>query len=123
MSTKQLTNAFGWDHRQAFQQHDVQELSRVLTDRLHEIIDGKQIQNIFAGTIRTTIRCTGVDFSSSRDEDFWDLNLDVRGLSDLQSSLRRVCAAELMNGSNQYDAGGEYGKQDAEKCACNTPVH
>ncbi len=33
-STAQLTRSFGWDSADAFQQHDVQEFSRVLCDAL-----------------------------------------------------------------------------------------
>lgn len=36
MSTKDLTQSFGWDSTDAFQQHDVQELNRILCDRLEE---------------------------------------------------------------------------------------
>jgi len=34
VSTKPLTRSFGWDARESFQQHDVQELNRVLFDAL-----------------------------------------------------------------------------------------
>lgn len=34
VDTKDLTKAFGWDTFEAFQQHDVQELARVLMDAL-----------------------------------------------------------------------------------------
>jgi ubiquitin C-terminal hydrolase len=34
VGTKELTKAFGWDARDAFTQHDVQELNRVLCDTL-----------------------------------------------------------------------------------------
>lgn len=33
-STKPLTRSFGWDESDAFQQHDAQELQKVLIDRL-----------------------------------------------------------------------------------------
>ena len=36
VSTKQLTKSFGWGAMDAFVQHDVQELLRVLTDNLDE---------------------------------------------------------------------------------------
>lgn len=36
VSTKDLTRSFGWDTSDAFQQHDVQELARILCDRLEE---------------------------------------------------------------------------------------
>lgn len=36
VSTKDLTKSFGWDTMDAFMQHDVQELNRVLCDNLEE---------------------------------------------------------------------------------------
>lgn len=33
-STKDLTKSFGWDNHEAFMQHDVQELNRVLCENL-----------------------------------------------------------------------------------------
>ena len=36
VSTKDLTRSFGWDTSDAFQQHDVHELYRILCDRLEE---------------------------------------------------------------------------------------
>lgn len=35
-STKMLTKTFGWDTYDAFMQHDVQELNRVLCEKLEE---------------------------------------------------------------------------------------
>lgn len=36
VSTKNLTKSFGWDNYEAFMQHDVQELNRVLVEKLEE---------------------------------------------------------------------------------------
>ena len=36
MSTKELTKSFGWDTYDAFMQHDVQELNRVLQEKLED---------------------------------------------------------------------------------------
>ncbi len=36
VSTKDLTKSFGWDSYDAFMQHDVQELNRVLQEKLEE---------------------------------------------------------------------------------------
>lgn len=36
MSTKDLTKSFGWGTYDAFMQHDVQELNRVLCEKLEE---------------------------------------------------------------------------------------
>ena len=36
MSTKDLTKLFGWDTYDSFMQHDVQELNRVLCEKLED---------------------------------------------------------------------------------------
>jgi hypothetical protein len=36
VSTKDLTKSFGWDTYEAFMQHDVQELNRVLCEKLED---------------------------------------------------------------------------------------
>lgn len=36
VSTKDLTKSFGWDSYDAFMQHDVQELNRVLQEKLED---------------------------------------------------------------------------------------
>jgi ubiquitin carboxyl-terminal hydrolase 7 len=41
--------------------------------------------------------------------------LDVKGCSDIYESLRKYTGKEMLDGDNQYDAGPELGKQDAEK--------
>lgn len=36
VSTKELTKSFGWDMHDSFMQHDVQELNRVLSEKLED---------------------------------------------------------------------------------------
>lgn len=36
VSTKDLTKSFGWDTVESFMQHDVQELNRVLQEKLED---------------------------------------------------------------------------------------
>lgn len=44
VETKQLTRSFGWDSHDAFTQHDVQELDRVLCDNLEEKMKGTPVE-------------------------------------------------------------------------------
>jgi hypothetical protein len=46
LSTKALTESFGWGNAEAFQQQDVQELCRVLFDRLEEAFKGTPNQTL-----------------------------------------------------------------------------
>ncbi len=83
VSTKQLTKSFGWDTYDTFMQHDVQELNRVLVDKLEEKMKGTSVEgtmaHLFRGKFTNYVSCTNVDDTSLRDEEFYDLQLVVKG--------------------------------------------
>ncbi|KAL3230950.1 Ubiquitin carboxyl-terminal hydrolase 15 [Nakaseomyces bracarensis] len=118
LDTLELTRSFGWDSVEAFTQHDVQELNRILMDRLENRMKGTavegQLNEIFVGKMKSYIKCINVNYESSRVEDFWDLQLNVKGMKGLKESFDNYIEIELLNGENQYQAQ-EYGLQDAEK--------
>eukprot|EP00808_Paulinella_micropora_P027764 g31648.t1 len=114
-STRQLMNSFGWGDGVAFMQHDVQEFLRVLIESLEKSVgEKKKITRLFRGESEMYIDCLNVNYRSTRKEEFYDLQLDVKGIKDLQSSLRQYVAIERMDGRNQYRAEG-FGLQDAKK--------
>lgn len=118
MSTAELTASFGWESRQIFEQQDVQELSRILMDKMEERMKGtpaeKALPDLFVGRMKTYISCIHVDFESSRPEDFWDIQLNVRGNPTLDDSFKDYIQVETMDGDNKYFAEG-HGLQDAKK--------
>lgn len=119
VNTRDLTKAFGWTSSDAFMQQDVQEMLRVLLDKLEEkmngtVVDGA-IKRLFCGKVRSFIRCVNVTYQSARDEDFYDIQLDVKGCKNVNESFVRYVEKEMLDGDNKYDAGPEFGKQDAEK--------
>lgn len=58
---------------------DVQELNRVLCDHLEDKMKGTPvegtIQRLFEGSIRSYIKCVDVDFTSSRVETYYDIQV------------------------------------------------
>lgn len=118
INSLELTHSFGWTTADAFTQHDVQELNRILMDRLETKMKGTEIDgclnDIFVGKMNSFIRCINVDYESSRTEDFWDIQLNVKGLKNIQESFENYVELELLDGDNKYDASG-FGLQDAEK--------
>lgn len=40
VETTELTKSFGWDSNEAWQQHDIQELCRVMFDALEQVFKG-----------------------------------------------------------------------------------
>ena len=118
VSTTRLTTSFGWGAMEAFVQHDVQELLRVLLDNLSEKMKSTPLEgtidNMFGGKLKNYVQCVNVDYGSSWLEPFYDIQLVVKGKKDLLESLEAYCEVEMLDGQNQYEAEG-FGKQDAKK--------
>lgn len=118
MGTHELTRSFGWETQDIFAQQDVQELNRILMESLEQKMKGTEAENsltkMFVGKTKTYIKCINVDYSSERIEDFWDIQLNVRGFKNLDESFKDYIAVETMDGENKYFAEG-HDLQDARK--------
>ncbi|KAJ3011309.1 hypothetical protein HKX48_006911, partial [Thoreauomyces humboldtii] len=118
VSTTELTKSFGWDAIDSFAQHDVQEFNRVLQDNLESKMKGTKaegaITRLFVGKMKSYIKCVNVDYESSRKEDFYDIQLNVKGCKNLKESFDEYVSVENMDGENKYAAEG-FGLQDAKK--------
>ncbi|KAF1868595.1 hypothetical protein Lal_00036033 [Lupinus albus] len=118
VATKELTKSFGWDTYDSFMQHDVQELNRVLCEKLEDKMKGTvvegTIQKLFEGHHMNYIECINVDYKSTRKESFYDLQLDVKGCRDVYASFDKYVEVERLEGDNKYQAE-QYGLQDAKK--------
>ncbi|CAN6342895.1 unnamed protein product [Urochloa humidicola] len=118
VATKELTKSFGWDTYDSFMQHDVQELNRVLCEKLEDKMKGTvvegTIEQLFEGHHINYIECINVDYKSSRKESFYDLQLDVKGCRDVYASFDKYVEVERLEGDNKYHAE-QYGLQDAKK--------
>ncbi|XP_075240373.1 ubiquitin carboxyl-terminal hydrolase 7-like [Convolutriloba macropyga] len=118
VATKKLTRSFGWDNLDSFMQHDVQELTRVLMDNIETKMKGSHVEGVipelFEGKMLSYISCKNVDYSSSREEPFYDIQLSVKGKKNVYESFKEYVAIEAMDGDNKYDAGS-HGLQDADK--------
>ncbi|CAL1374042.1 unnamed protein product [Linum trigynum] len=118
VATKELTKSFGWDTYDSFMQHDVQELNRVLSEKLEDKMKGTvvegTIQQLFEGHHMNYIECINVDYKSTRKESFYDLQLDVKGCRDVYASFDKYVEVESLEGDNKYHAE-QHGLQDAKK--------
>ncbi|KAL1922777.1 uncharacterized protein VTP21DRAFT_9153 [Calcarisporiella thermophila] len=118
VGTNELTKSFGWDSLDAFMQHDVQEFNRVLQDHLEAKMkntpaDGA-IDRLFVGKTKSYIKCINVDYESSRIENYYDIQLNVKGCKTLRDSFKEYIMEETLEGDNKYMAEG-FGLQDAKK--------
>ena len=118
VATKELTKSFGWDTYDSFMQHDVQELNRVLCEKLEDKMKGTvvegTIEQLFEGHHINYIECINVDYKSNRKESFYDLQLDVKGCRDVYASFDKYVEVERLEGDNKYQAE-QHGLQDARK--------
>ncbi|KAI3938553.1 hypothetical protein MKW98_016058 [Papaver atlanticum] len=119
VGTKQLTKSFGWNTNEAFMQHDVQELNRILCEKIEDKMKGTSvegtIQHLFEGHHMNYIECISVEYKSTRKESFYDIQLDVKGCRDVYASFDKYVEVEGLEGDNKYQAGQEHGLQDAKK--------
>ncbi|KAI9203814.1 uncharacterized protein BJ171DRAFT_459923 [Polychytrium aggregatum] len=118
VGTIELTKSFGWDMHDSFMQHDVQEFNRVLQDNLESKMKGTAaegaISRLFVGKMKSYIKCINVEYESSRTEDYYDIQLNVKGCKNLTESFREYVTVETLEGENKYMAEG-HGLQDAKK--------
>lgn len=115
-STVNLTKSFGWNSYESFQQHDIEEFSRVLIDNLEKKLKGTKLEDsishLFKGRFRNYIKCKDVDYTSYKEESFYDLSMDVKGIPNLCESFKNYIKPDELTGPNQYNTE-KFGKQDA----------
>ncbi|ESO86253.1 hypothetical protein LOTGIDRAFT_220780 [Lottia gigantea] len=122
VSTRELTDSFGWNGNEQHQQHDVQELSRILFSAISDSLAGTSgqnlITNLYHGIIDNQITCSECGTCSGREEDFLDLALTISGYDGLESTLSRYYQeTESLDGGNQYQCGKCQKLVDAKKGA------
>ncbi|KAI3831116.1 hypothetical protein MKX03_017220 [Papaver bracteatum] len=119
VGTKELTKSFKWNSYESFMQHNVQELNRVLCDKLQDKMKGTVVEgtmrHLFEGHHINYIECINVDYKSTRKESFYDLQLDVKGCRDVYASFDKYVQVERLQGDNKYHADQQHGLQDAKK--------
>ncbi|KAI9590568.1 ubiquitin carboxyl-terminal hydrolase 7-like [Glossina fuscipes] len=119
VGTEKLTESFGLKMLHFFTQYDVQKFSRTLFDELESKIKGTNLEGtvtaLFKGKMFSYTKCKNVDYSSTRYETFYDIQLNVKGKKDIMESFQDYIAPINLHGDNKYDSG-YYGLQEANKC-------
>ncbi|PRP83426.1 putative ubiquitin carboxyl-terminal hydrolase [Planoprotostelium fungivorum] len=121
VSTSGLTRSFGWDSSDNFVQHDVQELNRILCDRLEDKMKGNIKENsptiagLYRGMMVNMIKCTTCKRISKREEEFYDISLVVKGKKDVRESLDEFTEEETLEEENAYHCDKCASKQKAIK--------
>lgn len=115
-----LTAALQLDH--AVQQ-DGQEFMKLLLTLLEHRFAAQPalrgiIQDLFRGQSgyeTVCMTCTTRSESSSRSDNFYELDIPVRGFKSLGESLGSLLSPEILDGDNQYSCDKCGGKRDATR--------
>lgn len=74
-STKNLTDSFGWQDQDTREQHDVQELNRILFQAIESSLintsQSKLIQKLYKGTIINKIHCLSCSTVKQREVSYF----------------------------------------------------
>ncbi|XP_053953132.1 ubiquitin carboxyl-terminal hydrolase 47 isoform X2 [Anastrepha ludens] len=125
VETTDLTRSFGWDSTEAWQQHDIQELCRVMFDALeHKFKNTKQINliaSLYEGKMIDYVKCLECNTEKTRADTFLDIPLPVRpfgstvAYGSIEEALRAFVQPETLDGNNQYFCEKCNKKCDAHK--------
>ncbi|GMF19657.1 unnamed protein product [Phytophthora lilii] len=125
ISTKALTKSFGWTGADVFQQHDVQELCRVLLDALERSFKGTVnetlVNDLYQGALKDYVQCCECGYESSRIDNFLDLSLVIRPfgstemMKTVEEAIELFLRPEVLNKENQWMCDRCKVKRDAIK--------
>ena len=123
--TKGLTKSFGWNTKESFEQHDVQEFCRVLFDAIEKSVQGtpeeNMIKKLYEGEMDDYVRCLNCNHESTRNDTFLDVSLTVKSKFDniynesLEKALFNFIKPETLDEGNQYFCNNCQSKQNAVK--------
>ncbi|KAF2354025.1 Peptidase C19 ubiquitin carboxyl-terminal hydrolase, partial [Trinorchestia longiramus] len=125
IETTSLTKSFGWDSSEAWQQHDIQELCRVMFEALEQSFantdQANLIDTLYQGKMKDYVKCLVCGNENARMDSFLDIPLPIRpfgsstAYQSLEEALRAFVAPELLSGNNQYQCSKCNAMCDAHK--------
>ncbi|KYM95785.1 Ubiquitin carboxyl-terminal hydrolase 64E [Cyphomyrmex costatus] len=125
VETTSLTKSFGWDSTEAWQQHDIQELCRVMFDALEQKFKNTEqadlINRLYEGKMTDYVKCLECGTEKSREDTFLDIPLPVRpfgsnvAYNSVEEAIRAFVQYETLEGANQYHCEKCNKKCDAHK--------
>ncbi|XP_029438913.1 ubiquitin carboxyl-terminal hydrolase 47 isoform X1 [Rhinatrema bivittatum] len=125
IETTDVTRSFGWDSSEAWQQHDVQELCRVMFDALEQkwkqTEQADLINQLYQGKLKDYVRCLECGYESWRIDTYLDIPLVIRpygssqAFASVEEALHAFVQPEILDGPNQYFCERCKKKCDARK--------
>ncbi|KAK2587743.1 hypothetical protein KPH14_003851 [Odynerus spinipes] len=112
VETTSLTRSFGWNSNEAWQQHDIQELCRVMFDALELKFRNTEqadlINRLYEGKMIDYVKCLECGTEKSREDTFLDIPLPVRpfgsniAYNSVEEAMKAFVQHETLDGANQY---------------------
>ncbi|XP_069479744.1 ubiquitin carboxyl-terminal hydrolase 47 isoform X2 [Ambystoma mexicanum] len=125
IETTDVTRSFGWDSSEAWQQHDVQELCRVMFDALEQkwklTEQADLINQLYQGKLKDYVRCLECGYEGWRIDTYLDIPLVIRpygasqAFASVEEALHAFIQPEILDGANQYFCERCKKKCDARK--------
>uniref|UniRef100_A0AAF5CWM7 Ubiquitin carboxyl-terminal hydrolase n=2 Tax=Strongyloides stercoralis TaxID=6248 RepID=A0AAF5CWM7_STRER len=81
----------------------------------NETIETTWVQDIFQGTLTNETKCLNCETTSSKDEDFLDLSVDIEPNVSITHCLRVFSSTETLCGDQKYYCDNCCSKQEAQK--------
>ncbi len=119
--TGPLTESFGWTNGEQYQQHDVQELMRVLLNAVEvsfkELVTDadSRVTPVYSGSFEDYLECQSCGHRRSRNDPFMDIQLFIERANSLQEALVTFVTPEMLDGDNKVTCEGCGAKCDAKK--------
>ncbi|CAG8740772.1 32316_t:CDS:10 [Gigaspora margarita] len=111
IETTELAKFFGWN--KIYIDINIRKFIRILQNDLEVKMKNTKadgtISKLFVGTKKNYIKCINVDYESTRFEDYYDIQLNVKGCITLEESFDNY-VQETLEGDNKYEAES-YGLQ------------
>lgn len=112
VETTDLTKSFGWDSSEVWQQHDVQELCRVMFDALEVSWRGTDqadlVNQLYQGKMKDYVKCLECGNESARIDTYLDIPLVIRpfgsttAYKSISEALEAFVQPEILEGRDQY---------------------
>lgn len=112
VETTNLTRSFGWDSSEAWQQHDIQELCRVMFDALEQCFKNTHqsnlINDLYEGKMSDYVKCLECCNEGAREDTYLDIPLPIRpfgsstAYKSVEEALKAFVEPELLTGNNKY---------------------
>lgn len=112
--TSDLTKSFQWHAHEVLEQHDIEELYKVLLTAIDRSLNkssenAESYSSLFEGNLDSVIKCEECSTESTHVESYTDLALPLTKYSkqykeatDLEKALLEYLSIELLNNDNKY---------------------